>query len=131
MPWVMAAMTAAQMMQAESNRQNKKEVDAAGIRYSPWTGVRDLPDNPSTWANTAQQGATGIAGFMNQNQNNQDQSRLNEAQINFYNRIGAPDGSGQGSVPRGYEADQMGGADFYMSKDPYHRMMEQKQRRVN
>lgn len=135
MPWVMAAMAAAQMLQAEANADSKRKVDSAGIRYAPFTGMSQLPFTPDKTMDIAQQGATGIYGQM-QNQKKSDLGdKLTQAQIDRLNSLsgkgGAPMNQGQGPV-RGYENPaqanqhwmdlmnkQGGGADQYMQQNPW------------
>lgn len=64
MSYVMAAMAAATMLQGSANAAEKRKVDSAGIRYSPWTKIKDLPYTPDEEAKTALQGYTGIKGQM-------------------------------------------------------------------
>lgn len=134
MPWVMAAMTAAQMLQGQQNAEAKRKVDAAGIRYSPWTKISQLPFTPNTEVSTAQQGYAGITGQMQNGKRAGLEDALIQAQTNRLNGSGAPatvaggsfmndpqyHQSGYGSLPddlmvRGYEknAGTRGGFNTY------------------
>lgn len=90
MPWVMAAMTAAQMLQGQQNAEAKRKVDAAGIRYSPWTKISQLPFTPNTEVSTAQQGYAGITGQMQNGKRAGLEDALLQAQTNRLNGNGAP-----------------------------------------
>ena len=89
MPWVMAAMAAAQMLQGAQNAAEKRKIDSAATRYSPWTGISKLESVPNQEASTAMQGYTGITGQM-QNQKTADlQDKYLEARTNRLNAGGA------------------------------------------
>ena len=136
MPWVMAALTAAQMVQGEQNAANKRRVDAAGIRYSPWSGISQLPSTGSTAVDTAQQGYTGITGQMQNEKSTGLKDKLTQAQIDRLNMLSGKGGGqmneGQGPV-RGYENpaplqnqgwmdlmnQQPSGANQYTRKNPW------------
>lgn len=135
MPWVMAAMAAAQMVQGAQNAAEKRKVDAAGIRYSPWTKISQLPYTPDTEAQTALQGYAGVTGQMQ----NEKRSKLEDAYLESLTKQTERDGgttkivggsfmndpqyhqSGYGALPddsmvRGYDK---GAASRGLSNNPY------------
>lgn len=138
MPWVMAAMTAAQMMQGQQNREKQMKMDEARIRYSPWSklGPSEMQSVPNNSVDTAQQGYTGITGQMQAEKKSGLQDKLTQAQIDRLNMLngkgGAPMNQGQGPVrgyenPAGYQNQgwmdlmnqQPSGANQYMKQSPW------------
>jgi hypothetical protein len=124
----MAAMTAAQMLQGEQNRQKAAKVNEAEVRYGPWTGNRQLASVPNQSMDTAQQGVTGIYGQMQNEKKSSLQDKLTQAQINRLNMLSGKGGvmsQGQGLSPvRGYNMEMdvggWGGADeSYMRQNPW------------
>lgn len=87
MPWVMAAMAAAQMLQSADNADRQRKVDAAGIRYSPWTGISKLPFSPDKTVDIAQQGVTGIMGQQEGAKQSEFQDKLGQAQLDYYGSL--------------------------------------------
>lgn len=125
MPWVMAGMTALQMLQGNQNQEDQKRLTAAGIRYSPWSGISQIGGAPETGADTLQQGVTGIYGQM-QNQKKSDmQDKLTQAQIDRLSMLSGkskPGGSLMNeyqAAPRGYDLNGANGADRYMQANPW------------
>ncbi len=128
MPWVMAAMTAAQMMQGQQNREKQMKMDEARIRYSPWNhlGQGEMASVPNNSVDTAQQGYAGITGQMQAEKKSGLQDKLTEAQIKrleMYNGKTQPGGSMmneyQQSPVRGYQLGGQSGADQYMQQNPW------------
>lgn len=128
MPWVMAAMTAAQMLQGQQNREKQMKMDEARIRYSPWNplGADQMKSVPNNSVGTAQQGYAGITGQMQEQKDSSFQDKLREAQLK---RLEMYDGKTRpgGSMMNEYEAPVRGyqlggssnGADHYMRKNPW------------
>lgn len=107
MPWVMAAMTAAQMLQGQQNADQQRKANAAAIRYSPWTGISKINTVPNDSVDKAIQGYTGFQGQQSAGQRAGLQDRLMEAQIQRLNKGNTtPGGSMMNDyqdMPRGYE----------------------------
>lgn len=127
MPWVMAAMTAAQMLQGEQNRQQQMKMDEARIRYSPWSklGPNEMQSQPNQSVDTAQQGYAGITGQLQAQKKSGLQDKLTEAQIKRLEMLNGKTQPG-GSMMNEYEAPVRGyslggasGADQYMQQNPW------------
>lgn len=107
MPWVMAAMTAGQMLQGQQNKDQERKANAAGLRYAPWTGNRQIASVPNDSMDKAIQGYTGFTGQQAADKRSGLQDRLIEAQIARLNGgQTAPGGSMMNQyqeMPRGYE----------------------------
>jgi hypothetical protein len=133
----MAAMAAAQMLQGAQNAESKRQVDAAGIRYSPWTKISQLPFTPDKEADTAMQGYAGVTGQMQNQKSGALNDRLTEAQIQYMNsRSGGAQPGGSlmdqydpdAELVRGYELNPgiKSGVDHYASRNPWQQSLNQK-----
>lgn len=119
-PWVMAAMTAAQMLQNQDNADRKRKVDAAGIRYSPWSGISKLPFEADRTVDTAIQGYTGVTGQMQADEDRTFDKKLKEAQLAAWEaRAAAMRPKPGGSMMNLYQPNQATQDPWAMQQNPW------------
>lgn len=123
MEWVMAALTAAQMLQNANAADRKRTLDAAGIRYSPWSGIKDLSFTDARPVDTAIQGYAGIQGMADKNTEAGFRNKLMQAQIDYLNNQTPAKMNMGGPVQSPVSPLE---DNFYMQKSPWGALMNQR-----
>lgn len=123
--WPLLVLTGAKMLYDADAAERKRTVDAAGVRYSPWSGLSKLPFEDSRPVDAAIQGYTGYTGMEQAQKESDFKDRLAESQIDVNKAKASRLRSGGVSMMNLWDAPQepaMGppnGYDYYSRRNPW------------